>query len=245
VRQLPLGVRLSDRARLTSFVPGANGEALAALAALVAPGGNGVLWLWGPPGSGRSHLLQAACASVATAGYFPLPELAELGPESLAGAAGLGLVAVDDVERIAGDAAWERGLLFLYREIEAAGGRLLIAAAAAPRHAGFVLPDLASRLAAAPTHALKLLDEAGQREALRLRAAVRGLELPEETARYLQRRHPRDMPTLLALLEKLDVEALSAQRRLTIPFIRQALRPDPAADAAPASPRDGPGPARG
>lgn len=242
MRQLPLGVRLSDRARLSSYVPGANVEALAALGALLAPGGAGALWLWGPAGSGRSHLLQAACAAVGDAGYFPLEELAALGPECLAGAAALGLVAIDDAQRVAGDAAWERGLLFLHREIEAAGGRLLLAAASAPRHAGFALPDLASRLAATTVHALQPLDEAGQREALRLRAAVRGLELPEETASYLQRRHPRDMPTLLALLEKLDVEALSAQRRLTIPFIRQAL--GRAADAAPASPRGGPGPAR-
>lgn len=243
MRQLPLGVRLSDRARLSSFVPGANAEALAALDALIASGGAGTLWLWGPAGSGRSHLLQAACAVVNSAGYFPLEELAALGPDCLAGASALGLVAIDDVERIAGHADWERGLLFLYREIEAAGGRLLIAATSAPRHAGFALPDLASRLAAATVHALQPLDDAGQREALRLRAAVRGLELPEDTASYLQRRHPRDMPTLLALLERLDVEALSAQRRLTIPFIRQAL--DPASGAPPASPRGGPGPARG
>jgi DnaA-homolog protein len=243
MRQLPLGVRLSDRARLSSYVAGSNVEALAALHALIGPDGAGTLWLWGPAGSGRSHLLQAACAAVNGAAYFPLEELAALGPDCLAGTAGLGLVAIDDVERVAADAAWERGLLFLYREIEAAGGRLLFASASAPRHAGFALPDLASRLAATTVHALQPLDDAGQREALRLRAAVRGLELPEETASYLQRRHPRDMPTLLALLEKLDVEALSAQRRLTIPFIRQAL--DPAADAAPSSPRGGPGPARG
>jgi DnaA family protein len=238
VRQLPLGVRLSDRARLASFAPGANAEALAALGALLRPDGAGVLWLWGPHGSGRSHLLQAACAEVAGAGYFPLAELDTLGPECLAGAGGLPLVAIDDVDRIAGDDAWERVLLFLYRELEAAGGRLLLAASSAPRHAGVALPDLSSRLAAAPTHALRALDDAGQREALRLRAAVRGLDLPEDTASYLQRRHPRDMPTLLALLEKLDVAALSAQRRLTIPFIRQAL--DSAADAPPALPRGGP-----
>lgn len=239
MRQLPLGVRLSDRARLESFVTGDNAETIAALRVLLAPGGSGSLWLWGPPGSGRSHLLQAACAAVSPAGYFPLSELHPLGPETLAGAGALALVAVDDAGLAAGDDAWERALLFLYREIEAAGGRLLIAADVAPRHAGFRLPDLASRLGAMPALAIRPLDEAQQREALRLRAALRGLDLPEETATYLQRRHPRDMPTLLALLEQLDLAAMSAQRRLTIPFIRQALA------AAPASRRDGrePGPA--
>jgi DnaA family protein len=229
---LPLGVRLSDRARLESFVTGNNAETVAAVRALVAPGGAGALWLWGPPGSGRSHLLQSACAAVAPAAYFPLSELRPLGAEAVAGAGGLALVALDDARLAAGDEAWERALLFLYREVEAAGGRLLVAADVAPRHAGFKLPDLASRLGAMPALPVRPLDEAQQREALRLRASLRGLDLPEETATYLQRRHPRDMPTLLALLERLDVAALSAQRRLTIPFIREALA------AAPASPRD-------
>ncbi len=243
MRQLPLGVRLSDRARLSSYVPGANVEALAALGALIAPGGAGTLWLWGPAGSGRSHLLQAACAAVNGAGYFPLEELAALGPESLAGAAGLGLVAIDDVERVAGDADWERGLLFLYRG-DRSGGR-----ASADRRGIGPAPcrvrAAGSRLAVHRDDGARVA-AAGRCGATRGAAAarrVRGLELPEETATYLQRRHPRDMPTLLALLERLDVEALSAQRRLTIPFIRQAL--DPASDAAPASPRGAPGPARG
>jgi DnaA family protein len=236
-------VRLSDRARLESFVTGSNVEAIATLQTLLAAQGAGALWIWGPPGSGRSHLMQAACARVAPAGYFPLKDLGPLGPEALAGAAGLALVAIDDVQHVAGDDAWERALLFLYREIEAVAGRLVLAASDAPARSGFRLPDLASRLGAMPALALRPLDEAGQREALRLRAALRGLTLPEETASYLQRRHPRDMPTLLALLEKLDVASLSAQRRLTIPFIRQALGEEGASAAAPASRPVGPGPA--
>jgi DnaA family protein len=68
---------------------------------------------------------------------------------------------------------------------------------------------------------------------LRLRASLRGIELPEDVARYLQRRYPRDMPTLAALLDRIDSAALSAQRRITLPFIREILgeprNPPPAA----------------
>lgn len=223
MRQLPLGVRLSDRARLASFAPGPNAEALEAVRVALAAQRRSVLWLWGPAGSGRSHLLQAACAEVAPSAYFPLRELAHLGAAALEGAGGLACIAIDDVGLIAGDPAWELALFYLHRECEAAGARLLLAADTPPALAGFRLPDLASRLAAADIRSLRPLDESAQREALKLRAGLRGLELPEETARYLQRRFPRDMGTLLDLLERLDVAALSAQRRLTVPFIRQAL----------------------
>ena len=66
--------------------------------------------------------------------------------------------------------------------------------------------------------------QAQQRRALKLRAELRGLELPEDTARWLQRRFPRDMRSLYQVLDTLDEAALIEQRRLTIPFIREVLR---------------------
>jgi DnaA family protein len=85
------------------------------------------------------------------------------------------------------------------------------------------LPDLRSRLAAMPHYALRPLDEAQQRAALQARAAVRGIQLPEETLQYLQRRFARDMGSQYALLERLDSASLAAQRPLTVPFIRSVL----------------------
>ena len=70
---------------------------------------------------------------------------------------------------------------------------------------------------------LRVLDEAEQQAALQLRAHLRGFDLPDETSRWLQRRYPRDMRKLYDLLDTLDEAALVAQRRLTIPFIREVL----------------------
>ena len=67
------------------------------------------------------------------------------------------------------------------------------------------------------------LDETGRAQALKLRAAQRGITLPAETLEYLMKRVPRDLPSLLHLLDELDEASLAAQRRLTIPFIRDAL----------------------
>ena len=63
-------------------------------------------------------------------------------------------------------------------------------------------------------------------EALRRRAGHRGLEMPEETLTFLIRRAPRDFAALCRLLDELDLESLAAQRRLTVPFLRQALETD-------------------
>ncbi len=101
--------------------------------------------------------------------------------------------------------------------------RLIFAASAAPRSLAWCLDDWKSRAGACVVYQLRDLDEAGRIEALSLRAAQRGLQLPRETAEFLLNRFPRDLPSLLGLLDALDEASLAAQRRLTIPFIRAAL----------------------
>jgi DnaA-homolog protein len=227
MRQLPLGVRLQDRAVFASFLAGRNLQALEHVRALAEGERGGVAWLAGPSGAGKTHLLQAACAAAGTsrrAGYFPLAELGPLGVEVLDGLREIECLCLDDVHAVAGDDAWERALFGLFCAIEERGGRLFAAASAPPALLPWALPDLASRFAASAIFQLRVLDEAEQREALKLRAQVRGLDLPEETARYLQRRFPRDMRTLYELLDTLDEAAIIAQRRLTVPFIRSVLQ---------------------
>jgi DnaA family protein len=85
------------------------------------------------------------------------------------------------------------------------------------------LPDLKSRLSLLPAFQVNVLSDQQRVEALQLRAGHRGLELPDETAGFLLNRSRRDMASLYELLDKLDLEALRAQRRLTIPFVRQVL----------------------
>jgi DnaA family protein len=230
MRQLPLGVRLQDRALFESFVPGANSLAVAAAQELATVSGGAagmLLYLHGIEGAGKSHLLQAICAAVPGAAYLPLRQLRDVGAGTLEGLAALPLVAVDDPESIAGQADWERQLFSLYNECVAAGTRLAVAAGVPAVDLPLALADLRSRLAAMPHFALKPLDESQQREALKARAAARGIQLPEESLQFLQRRFARDMGSLYGLLEKLDVASLEAQRPLTVPFIRSVLG-DPA-----------------
>jgi DnaA family protein len=224
--QLPLGLRLADRAVFATFWPQGNEQLLAHLKEIARGGSAGMTFLIGPHASGKSHLLQATCAQTPASrrcGFFPLAQLQALGPAALEGLPRLDLVCLDDVQLAAGNAPWEQALFGLYRELDECGGSLLAAAPERPALLPWGLKDLASRFAAATLHTLRPLDEGAQREALMLRAKVRGFELPEEVARWLQRRYPRDMATLYQLLDTLDSAALVAQRRLTVPFIRSVL----------------------
>jgi len=220
VKQLALGVRLRADAVFDSFWPGPNGEIVAALRApSTTP-----LWLWGAAGSGKTHLLQAVCAAAGeSAAYFPLARSLALPPEALAGFERSGVLCIDDAGAVAGDLAWEKALFRVFNEAAELRTRLIFAAAAPPRQAEWRLEDWRSRAAASVVYQLRELDDAGRIEALRLRAAQRGLQLPYETSEYLLKRMPRDLRSLFEVLDLLDEASLAAQRRLTIPFIRDAL----------------------
>jgi len=225
MQQLPLGVRWRDHSVFATFVRGPNGLLAGQLEALswAAP----ALWLWAGASAGKTHLLQASCARAGalglTAAYFPMRERAQFGAGAFSGCERLGLVCIDDAEQVAGDSVWEHELFVLYNGVQDNAGRLVLAGSQAPGAIEWRLPDLRSRLSASLVVQLRPLDDEGQIEALRLRARNRGLELPDETAHYLLRRFPRDLASLCALLEKLDVAALAAGRRLTIPFIKQVI----------------------
>lgn len=221
MRQLPLGLKLPDRAVFASFLPARNQEAFHHVRQLAAERSPGTLWLCGPPGCGKTHLLQAACA-LAQAAYLPLGDLGHLGVGVLEGLP-LDCLCLDDLHTVIGDLDWERALFTLWGDIQERQGRLLVAAQSPPALLTWALPDLASRFAASAIYPLKPLDEAEQQAALKLHARCRGLEVPEETSRWLQRHFPRDMVKLQQLLDQLDEETLIAQRRLTVPFIREVL----------------------
>ena len=222
--QLALPLRLADHAVFESFLALGN-EALVATLAEIAGGTGPGCWLWGLPATGKTHLLQAVCASAGDRSvYVPLAALAGAGPAVIDGLASRELLCLDDIDSIAGDASWERALFELLNQLQDTGGQLLASAAMSPRECPVLLADLQSRLTRLPVFHVHALDEKQRLAALQLRARHRGLELPEDTARFMINRSRRDMASLYRLLDKLDVEALRAQRRLTIPFVSQVLR---------------------
>jgi DnaA family protein len=224
MEQIPLAVRLPDGASFENFLPGRNAEALTALQRFV--GGDEeprLFYLYGQPGSGKTHLLHACLRARAPAGGLLAYRSCDGSggvPPMLADIAGSGLVCLDDLDRIAGNPEGELALFALLERLRAGGGRAVLAAAVAVREAGFRLPDLASRLSAALAYGLKRLNDAETASALRERAAARGLVLGEEVVAYVLRRQPRDPRLLFAWLERVDRTSLATKRRVTLPFVQ-------------------------
>ena len=227
--QLSLPLRLRDDATFANFVvsPG-NRLAVESLQRLVLQRGAGLLYLHGRAGSGKTHLLQAACQAAAAraidSAYLPLAQLRGEQPEAVfAGLEACGLVCLDDLEPVAGDPAWETALFHLCNRCMESSTVLLLAAAAPPAALGITLPDLCSRLEAALRLALAALDDEEKCAAIMLRARRRGMVMGEDVARYILQRASRDMGGLIAVLDRLDAASLEAGRRLTIPFVRDTL----------------------
>lgn len=223
--QLALPLQLADHAVFASFHAAGNETLVATLRSLAAGQLASGCWLWGSTATGKTHLLQAVCdAAGDRAAYIPIATLAVAGPGILEGLEARKVVCIDDVDEVAGDAAWETALFTLVNALQDNGGQMVVSATAPPRECGFDLADLRSRMSRLAVFQVHSLDEAQRVSALQLRAGHRGLELPDDTATYLLRRTARDMGSLYDLLDRLDLEALRAQRRLTIPFVRDVLR---------------------
>jgi DnaA family protein len=225
--QLPLSFAEDQTPGFELYLPGPNLGAYQYLQGLVDSPADICLYLWGANGTGKSHLLQAACKEAAKhkrqAIYISLSSNEGLSPRVLDGLDVLDLVCLDDVDHIAGREDWELVLFHLFNRLREAGVPLVLAGRVGPASLDIQLPDLGSRLRGALVFHLEPLGDLDKQRALEIRAKARGFELPTEVSAYLLCRMPRDMTALCALLDQLDQASLAMQRRLTIPFVRGLL----------------------
>jgi DnaA family protein len=225
--QLPLGLKLKDGATFASFFPGSNAELVEHLSRLSGSPWQPGIYLWGDPGTGKSHLLQAVCHAAGERGlaavYLPLRLADQFPREVLLGLEKLGIVCIDDIQLIAGDQDWELALIQLFERIRDSGTQLVVASNASPAAMGLSSPHLVSRLSWGLQFHLQALDAEGKLGALQLRAARRGIGLPSEAGRYLVRHYGQDVNLLFSTLDCLDRASLVAKRKLTLPFIRKVL----------------------
>ena len=221
--QLLLPIKLPGAATFQSFVAGENRELVSRLRDLATGNASArMVYLYGPPGSGKTHLLYATCQAAhddgRLAAYVPA-DSAGVTPDLLDSLEDRALICIDDLDSVAGQRAWENEVVGLYER--AAGSALIVAGHAAPAASGFSLPDLASRLSAQYLYRLVPPGDAEIRTALQLRAAQRGFALSEEVVDYMLRRFPRDGHSLFALLDRLDALSLAERRRVTVALLRR------------------------
>jgi len=240
--QLPLPLRPPGAGDFDSFVADGNTEVIAILRHWANDAAGGNVLLHGEPGSGKSHLLHAACRAAqetgAAVGFVAL-DIGTLPPAVLDGLEARDAVVIDAVQAVAGEPAWELALFNLYNALQLSGGRLLLAARAPAARLGLGLPDLTSRLCACATYAVHPLDDSGHERLLRNAAAARGMRLDDATLAYILKYSQRDTVALLSLLEALDRTSLARRRapnrRLVGELLerRRGQRGNKADDAAP------------
>ncbi|GAA4880414.1 DnaA inactivator Hda [Ferrimonas pelagia] len=226
--QLSLAVHLPDDETFQSYYPAGNQQLIESLRLAAAGQGERITYLWGAAKSGRTHLLHAACALANEQGrqafYLPLGINASMSPDILEGLENMALICLDDIDEVSRHPIWEEALFDLYNRVaEKDDCRLVVSARAAASQVGFLLPDLVSRLNWGIQYQLHPLPDDAKLVALQRRAKMRGLELPEDVGRFMMTRLARDLRTLFDVLDRLDKASLVAQRKLTIPFVKETL----------------------
>jgi len=225
--QLPLHIGLRDNATFANFYPQANHQLISELRCCASNQGEHFIFFHGISGAGKSHCLQAVCHAATEqqlqAAYLPMREIKTMPVAALEGMEQLDIVCIDDIDVIAGDRDWETAIFNLYNRIRDNSGYLLVSASSRVEELGLTLKDLQSRLVWGLVFRIESLDDAALAKALQNRAKARGMELSGDVAAYILKRSSRDTNVLFKLLEKLDRESLAAQRKLTIPFVKNFL----------------------
>jgi DnaA-homolog protein len=225
--QLPLVLRWPPQQRFETYVAGDSTAAVALIQRSAETPDPDWVFASGAAACGKTHLLIASCAYAGERGrsaqYLALGKLPADRATAIRALGGSDLLALDDVDTIAGDRDAEHALFDLYNSGKAEKSTLLFAASAPPGQLGITLPDLVSRLSACAQATLKPLDDGARREAISRRAQLRGLILDDAVLDWLFARTQRDLGSLTLLIERLDRESLAAKRRITVPFLRKLL----------------------
>ena len=182
-----------------------------------------VILINGVSGSGKTHLLQAISRQVEDAIYLPLAMITELSPDIFENLAKRPLVCLDDIQVLAGNKQMELALFTLINELREKGRSLVFSGSSKFDQMGFELKDLVSRLSAFMHYYLEMPGDGHKTVFLQEDARRRGVQINNEVVHWILTHTPRDMASLVTLMNRLDQESLRSQRKITIPFIKQVL----------------------
>lgn len=222
MKQLLLEIVPDYAPTLDNFVEGRNAELLATLRDILAGRQRErMLYVWGDPGSGRSHLLRGFAAAAVKQGLTAIYASAETGAGRLPDLTGHQVVVVDDVDRL--DPEAQIGLFHMYNRLREETGILLAAGASPPAQLS-MRADLVTRLGWGLVYQIHSLSDPEKVQALQSHAKERGFVLAPGVSDYLLNHWRRDLPSLLGALDALDRYSLETRRPVTVPLLREILR---------------------
>jgi DnaA-homolog protein len=225
--QIPFQFGDFQKNDLASFLIGENQDLLKLINLITQKESVHSLYLWGESGTGKTHLLQAACKQAADndlhAAYIPLKQIQELSAEMLHDLGELDLVCVDDLENVAGQTEWQQGLTWLYNELRDNQHSMIISGKKSPTLIDLEVEDLKSRLAWDQVAQIKSPSDDVKIQILKQKANARSFDLSDEVIEFLIRRVERDLGSLLEVLDKIDHASLAEKRKITIPFVKELI----------------------
>lgn len=227
-----LRVNFEFRANQTfnDFFDGGNEEVIMHLQRCVEEEGEQQVFIWGAHGLGKSHLLQACCHYAYSlkqqAFYYSFPKTNLPDPALMVGLDKFDLVCLDDIDHIAGDPVWERAFFTFFNQHRSDNHRLIMSSSLAPLTMMIELPDLKTRINWGLALKLKEFTEPESINALIFKAKRMGFEITPQVSAFLIKHHAKNWESIWILLNKLDEASLSANRKLTLPFLKKILAAD-------------------
>ena len=182
------------------------------------------LSLWGPPGSGKTHLMRVWLRkSGGTPVMGPLDGRPLADDPVLAGPGGPWVV--DDADRMVSihGRTGQQWLLHLLNRARDDGTTVLLTARTAPASWPIDLPDLASRLRSMPTSRIGDPDDQLVGALLVKLFADRQIRPASDVLTYAIRRLPRDFAEVRRFVAEADKQSLAGKRKVTVPLIRSIL----------------------
>jgi len=225
--QIPFEFGNFQKIDFASFIQDKNKELLSLLNTVTKKEQNECLYIWGPHGTGKTHLLQAACKQASEinyqVAYIPLKHHKEFDPEILNGLGQLDLICIDDVEFISDNLEWQQRLTLVYNEIRDNSNSIIFSSTFSPRSISIGLDDLRSRLSWGQVFKIKPPDDQLKIQILKKKATERSFELSNNVAEFLIHRSDRDLNSLIIILDKIDRLSLAKKRKVTIPLVKELI----------------------
>jgi DnaA family protein len=222
--QLTLDVQLRLDWNFDNFISGENIQIISALKKIKNESAS--YFIWGKKGSGKTHLLNALCHDFqsrfpeASLAYLPLGEDFDFPTSCLDGLESCDLVCIENIDAVMGNNEWEQALFHFLNRMNDRERIIFISSNKPLTRLSVALPDLKSRISAALNFELKALKDDQVFVALRIKAIERGIKLDEDVLNYIEKRGPRDLLSLVNVLDTLDRESLKEKRAITVPFLK-------------------------